>query len=379
MKNCPICNGLVWNSFFNTSTGRIMTGDQRIGNGNLEKIICAQCGVVSNKKTFTDDEIELLYGKEYELNTFEREEHLFFTPNGPIPRSQVFADWLIPHFPKQFETLTEIGCGEGLLLEKIKKIFPNKNLLGFDGSIKATELGRKKGLNIKQKLFLPNDNKLLESDVILLINVIEHIEDICGMIRSISTSLKKGGRIIFCLPIQDYGGYDLFFAEHVWHFTTRHINHLLKNLNLNVIHQDSNHSINHGIGLFICEHNGKTNNDFPKEHTILENTFAYWKNNFDSINEQINKEKFKRIAVFGSGEVLTLFFTFTSLGSQNIVACIDETPSKIGTLKHGIPISNIDWFEKNSADAVFLTVNKKYHQMIKNKLAKYHLNIFSII
>ncbi|PCJ89775.1 MAG: hypothetical protein COA57_01060 [Flavobacteriales bacterium] len=379
MRRCPVCDSVEWDKFFATHTDRIMTGDQRIGSGNLNKIICKNCGTVANKDPFTNEELELLYGKEYELNTLGREEHLFFTKNGPVARSQVFCDWIQPHFPKQFETLIEIGCGEGRLLEKIKKSFSNKNIKGFDGSHKAVTLGKAKGLNITQKLILTEKDAVPNSDVILLINVIEHIENIPGIIKTLIEALTERGRIIFCLPIQDYGGYDLVFAEHVWHFTVNHIIALLHKNGLRVIHAESNHPINHGIGLFVCEKGITKNIPTPKEHRTQKNTINFWKSRFEKLNDWLINQKFEKIAVFGSGEVFTLFLTFTSLGDQNIVACIDETPSKIGTKKHGIPIYNIDWLEANVVEAVFLAINSKYYEQVENKLKQYDVGIYPLI
>jgi len=373
MRICPVSGSSNWTPFYISNTGRIMTGDQRIGNGNLRKIICPESGVVANENPFTHDELEVLYGEEYELNTVGREEHFFYTARGPEARSKVFFDWIEPYLPEQFETLIEIGCGEGNLLYRFSKRFSKKQIIGFDGSRRAVELAKKKGLNVKQKLIEGNE-AIPEADVFILVNVIEHIEEIDLIISSLKKAMRKNGRIIFCLPIQDYGGYDIFFAEHVWHFTARHFITILSRNGLETVYSDVNHPINHGVGLFVCEKacNREVGNIYCSD--IIKKNLIYWENNFMRLDALLNGKSNLRIAVFGAGEVFTLFMAFTSLRDMNIIACVDDT-KQIGSKKHGIPIYTSEWLKENKVDLLLLAVNKKYHDAIEEKFKDIKLNI----
>lgn len=377
MRTCPVSGSQTWIPFYTSKTNRIMTGDQRIREGNLQKIICPHSGVVANERAFTPDELEVFYGEDYELNSLGREEHFFYTTDGPEARSKVFFDWIEPHLPDKFNTLIEIGCGEGNLLARFAKRFPGKNVLGFDGSRKAAELAREKGLRVQQKLILGNE-PLPNADVFILINVIEHVEDITRLVSIAKNALKEDGRIIFCLPVQDYGGYDIFFAEHVWHFTSEHFTAILGRNGLRPVYTDINHPINHGIGLFVCEpiqNNEDINTSFSE---IIKRNLEYWENSFNRLDEIFRSRSFDRVAVFGAGEIFSLFFTFTSLYKQNVIACIDDT-KKPGEEKHGIAIYNSEWLKNNSVDLLLLTVNRKYEQMIRNRFRDTNINIQSII
>lgn len=370
---CPVSGSDKWQPLYSSTTNKIMTGDQRICDGKLEKIICPVSGVVANKNPFSENDLEVLYGKDYELNTYGKEEHFFYTKDGPIARSNVFFQWIKPHIQKEFDTLIEIGCGEGNLLERFSKEFSEKNIIGIDGSHKASELAKKKGLNVQQKLIFGNE-QLPETDVFLLVNVIEHVENIPLLISTLKKSLREKGRIIFCLPIQDYGGYDLFFNEHVWHFTSGHFETILLKNGLKIILSDINHPINHGIGLFICEVD-EVKTEVKAVYTdLIKNNLLFWEEKFKNINTLLEKNKFEKIVIFGAGEVATLFLTFTNLSKQNIIACVDDT-KEAGSKKHGIPVYHSDWLENNPVDFLLLTVNKKYHQMIIDKLTHLKINI----
>ena len=166
--------------------------------------------------------------------------------------SKVLADWILPQLPENFQSLIEVGCGEGFLLEKIQAQFPGKKMLGFEGSRKACELARSKGLSVERKLVVNDGEELPHADVILLVNIIEHIEGIPNFLAALKNALNEDGRIIFCLPIQNHAGYDIFFAEHIWHFTVDQFCYLLHRNGLEIIHHEYNHPVNHGIGIFVC-------------------------------------------------------------------------------------------------------------------------------
>lgn len=356
-----------------------MTGDQRIGPGRLEKIICQRCGVAANKHSFSEKELETLYGEAYELNTLGHEEHIFYTQNGSISRSQVFADWVAPHIPSSAKEILEIGCGEGLLLGKLQTQFPDKAWSGIDGSHKAASMAKEKGLQVNQGLILNDQSSIPEQDVIMLINVIEHIENIDSFIELLKKRLRSNGRIVFCLPIQDFGGYDLAFAEHVWHFTTKHFLQLLTNHKLAVVHHDANHPINHGIGLFICE---KSEAELPQfdleqEAATIKNGWQKWDAIFAHVKEKLDQLDGEPIAVFGSGEVLTLLITFCDI-KHRIAFVLDETPSKIGTTKHEIPVFHPEKLGDSSVKNVLITTNPKYFEQVSEKLKKYGVNCIDI-
>ena len=350
-----------------------MTSDQRIIKGQLKKIIFRESGIVANENLLNSDELSNIYGHEYELNISGDEEHIFYTKDGPVSRSLVFFNWIKPFLHNNFQTLIEIGCGAGNVLEKIVKSFPEKNILGFDGSYKAVELGRKKQLNISQKIFQKNET-LPIADIYLLIGVLEHVEDVEVFILNIREALSEKGRIIICIPIQDYGGYDIYFSDHIWHFTVRQFENLLNKLNLEILYKDFNHPINYGFGLFVCEKARNKNITIINESDILLKNLHFWQERFLKINNWFNDHHFDKIAVFGASEIFTLFMTYSSLAEQNIIACLDDT-KKPGYRKHGITIYNSEWLINNYVDLLLLAVNKKYHEMIKEKYKDLNLNI----
>ncbi len=368
-KVCPVCGENMWESFLEINTRSIITGDQRIIPGTLEKNICKKCRLATNAKRFTKEQIKRLYGKEYILNTLGKEEHNFFTESGAVSRSQVFFDWIEPWLPKKFESLLEIGCGEGNLLVRFNEAFKNSRIMGIEGSEKACTLSRKKGLDVSCRMILSDRDHIPEADVVLSVAVLEHIEDLEGFISVLKKGMKNGGRIIFCVPVQNYPGYDIFFSEHVWHMTTSHFKILFEQNGLKCIHADDSNAVNPGMGLFVCE---KTKAlpliKLTREPFFLEQGRDKWLGIFNEIDQWVKKIKNRQIAVFGTGEIATLFLAFTDVGKLDILAFIDEDPSKIGTLKHGVRVFGLGWFDSHEPVIVLQAINPRYHGAVKEKL-----------
>ena len=98
--------------------------------------------------------------------------------------------------PLQKINILDIGCGGGLLYEPMTRI--GANVTGIDASDKNINIAKlhakKNKLNIKYLYSSPEKLKIKKKfDVILNMEIIEHVEDINFFIRSCSKLLKKNG------------------------------------------------------------------------------------------------------------------------------------------------------------------------------------------
>ena len=98
--------------------------------------------------------------------------------------------------PLQMINILDIGCGGGLLSEPMARL--GANVTGIDASdknIKIAKLHAKKNkLNINYFCSSPEKLKIKKKfDVILNMEIIEHVEDINFFIKSCSKLLKKNG------------------------------------------------------------------------------------------------------------------------------------------------------------------------------------------
>jgi 2-polyprenyl-3-methyl-5-hydroxy-6-metoxy-1,4-benzoquinol methylase len=107
----------------------------------------------------------------------------------------------------EFESLLDVGCGEGRFLSEVSKRFPNKKLAGADTSARALEYARLLNPQLKFTCGDITDPELLAErfDVITLIETLEHVPppEVPGFVRGLRHYLKSDGRLILSVPSEN--------------------------------------------------------------------------------------------------------------------------------------------------------------------------------
>ena len=92
--------------------------------------------------------------------------------------------------------ILDIGCGGGLLTEPMKKL--GANVVGIDASEKNIQVAKihskKNNLDIEYQCASPEKfSTKVKFDVILNMEIVEHVEDVNFFLKSSSKLLRKGG------------------------------------------------------------------------------------------------------------------------------------------------------------------------------------------
>jgi len=139
-----------------------------------------------------------------------------------------------------FNSIVDIGCGDGFFIRKLKEQFPRKKILGIDSSKQAISLA--KILNQDKYLqFLNIDiikNEIPNKfDIVTLIEVLEHIpiNKVDPFLESISKLLKKDGKLILTVPSKNLPIRNI--KRHFQHFNAEHLTKILSEY-FEVIHLD---------------------------------------------------------------------------------------------------------------------------------------------
>ena len=146
-----------------------------------------------------------------EIEKFSKMAEEWWDPNGkfkplhkfnPI-RIRYIKDNIINHFnlkdkskPLNKINILDIGCGGGLLSEPMSRL--GANVVGIDASEKNIKIAKmhatKNNLKIEYKNTSPENLKTNKKfDVILNMEIVEHVEDVNFFIKSCSKLLKKNG------------------------------------------------------------------------------------------------------------------------------------------------------------------------------------------
>jgi ubiquinone/menaquinone biosynthesis C-methylase UbiE len=132
--------------------------------------------------------------------------------------------------------ILDIGCGTGETLSYLKRNYPKCSLYGIDSSAKAVRYSKKRGhRNIKQALAnkLPFRDSFF--DIVLFLDVLEHIKDHQKAIDEAKRVLRKGGKIIITSP-----GLNFIWSKHDENqghqrrYTRSEIKQLAENAKMNI-------------------------------------------------------------------------------------------------------------------------------------------------
>jgi len=161
---------------------------------------------IDNKNNQTDDQRE--------INKFSEMASEWWNPNGkfaPLHKfNPVRQEYLVDKIKNHFSILTngsypfknlnllDVGCGGGLITEPMTRL--GAKVTGIDASEKNINVAKfhAEQMNLKINYLCATPEKLNEQfDVILCLEIIEHVADVDLFIKSCAKLLKKNGIIFF--------------------------------------------------------------------------------------------------------------------------------------------------------------------------------------
>ena len=161
---------------------------------------------IHNKNNQTDDQ--------QEINKFSEMASEWWDPNGkfaPLHKfNPVRQEYLVDKIKNHFSTLPngsypfknlnllDVGCGGGLIAEPMTRL--GAKVTGIDASEKNINVAKfhAEQMNLKINYLCATPEKLDEKfDVILCLEIIEHVADVDLFIKSCAKLLKKNGIIFF--------------------------------------------------------------------------------------------------------------------------------------------------------------------------------------
>ncbi|HVF44250.1 MAG TPA: class I SAM-dependent methyltransferase [Pyrinomonadaceae bacterium] len=118
----------------------------------------------------------------------------------------------------EFDSLLDVGCGEGRFLREASRRFPGRRLLGVDFSARAVEYARllNPGLRFAREDIADGAAPAESFDVVTLIETLEHVPP--GVLREFVAGLRRrvneGGLLVVSVPSKNIK----MSAKHYQHF-----------------------------------------------------------------------------------------------------------------------------------------------------------------
>ena len=367
---CDLCGDSGTAVLMEGISSRSMTSDSRVVDHRLLKRECSRCGLARDGNARTAMALANMYREDYSLNVYQSE-YCFFTDDGPVPRSQVFFQWIrrvlgeANHQP--LKKILEVGCGSGDLMKRISEAFPHATCIGVEMSERASSEGGKRGLRIIQGDF--NAAPEEKFDFIYAVGVLEHVPSPSKLLTAIRDRLAPSGVLILSQPVQDVIGYDIFFADHLHHFASGHLSMYAKKLGFFEEIKVIGHPMMPNFSLHLWK------KSFPerdlnvlKIKTKCRESVRIYIDFFHRVNrlvEEVQADSKRKLSVFGLNEVFALLMANTKLWKAEIACGLSDIET------HGpidFPVVKPERVLEFSVTDVLMCVNRVYEKQVRQRL-----------
>lgn len=125
-----------------------------------------------------------------------------------------------------FESLVDIGCGDGRFLSEAAERYPERDVLGVDYSARAIELARALNPDVSyENANIFDDDLPRQFDAATMIEVLEHIppQEVEAFLGAVARSITPGGSLIVTVPHVNKP----LQAKHYQHFSSDTLRGLL--------------------------------------------------------------------------------------------------------------------------------------------------------
>lgn len=167
---------------------------------------CVNCFLIFSQKTYSQDEIQEVYDHLYndENPQYKRHSIVEFEQ---LKKGKIQVGYnksrLINKYLNNNSKVLEIGSGIGLMGCFIKRNIPKCSYTGVEIDKKVNEKAKSFGLDVHLGDFTIIENFDREYDVVMMWEVLEHIQDLKKCLSIINNKLVKGGVFIFSVPNYD--------------------------------------------------------------------------------------------------------------------------------------------------------------------------------
>ena len=337
LSSCLICGGDRWQALPEVGP-QSMASDWRVLPMPLRKRVCVDCGLVSSVAPPPS-------------GLFEGGYSLYAHAPGAAPREQrrqrLYARW-IEHARQRAgqsappESVLDVGCGNGSLLMALGELWPSATLAGCDPSAEAVAHARGAGCRVWQGTAssLPTD---LEVDLVVSVNVIEHVDDPLAFLRTLGRRLSRDGLLALICPDGARAGVELLIADHAYSFAPSHLAAILERAQLGRRHLEAAPP---DLGSFqIVVADNRPGSSTPTVTTAIDSRrLGTYLQRWSALDGQLVSRLGNRgVSCFGVGEAAGLLRAYAPRTWQRVRSCTadDITESSRFGLVPAVPLDQL--------------------------------------
>ena len=368
--NCPICNSSLIDIL--KEFPQSITSDSKMIDKSVSIVICTDCGNLFNSQGARNN-ISNFYQNSYDLlgSSFQAETRIFGDK-----KSFSISDWRLKHLQSlnilpNIGNVLDIGCGKGNFLQKFNSLFPDWNLYGIESSKSSLSIAKNNLSNsiFHERIYNKNlfDHKF---DLIVALNVLEHIEEPKLFLENIFNDLTENGLVCFDIPNFKVNPIDVYVYDHLTHFTSETLVNLLQNIGFKILKLVEN--TNQVPILVICTKNLKKlplKNFYNMTKRLVDDSLIYNEELFSTYNF-VNKT-YEQFGVVGLGIPVWKGIQNRILDSSKIFSFYDENQTIIGSKYDGILVKSLDEISHEKSLPLIYSVSPCYIDNLKQKIYSY--------
>ena len=335
----------------------------------LRVLVCNLCWLVQTEDIIGADEIF-------------SEDYAYFSSYSSswLNHVKTYVDNVVVRFNLGDQSIVvEVGANDGYLLQYIKE--KNIPCYGIEPTHSTAVVAKKKGIEIIEEFFCGQKARELagqgrQADLITANNVLAHVEDINGFVKSFAILLKPEGVATFEFPhllnLIEHNQFDTIYHEHYSYLSLTAVQTIFEANDLTIF--DVEELSTHGGSLRVYAQRGDTgkqsisgivNTLIAREEMVGIRKLAYYRG-FQNKVEKVKidfldflieaKKSKKKVVAYGAAAKGNTMMNFAGIRPDLIAYVIDKNPAKQKKYMPGsrIPIKEEQYLKNDSPDYVIV-------------------------
>ncbi|OSA93192.1 UNVERIFIED_ORG: hypothetical protein B2H98_14315 [Clostridium botulinum] len=365
--HCPVCeNNDIDNIFESEINEVILHGIIKV---KVNIGICKKCGLVFQNPV--PDETSLNEYYKLQSDTIEQSDDI---------RSEYYEIYTYIKNNTNYELINkvlDIGCRRGEMLKLFKN--DNKHILGIEPSECNVKYLNEVLIPVIKGTFNNQVVKNKQFNLIMLINVLEHIKNPGKIVTEIYNKLTSNGYLFISVPnfdkcindknINNISNY--FGFQHLQYFTLDTLVSLLQKSGFNIIKYDiKDSSIN-----VICNVSNDIKLEFKNQYERNKEMLTEFLNgrkqklaNLVYILKNLNSNG---LVIYGAGAHTTQLMQIMNFDKLNLVGICDSDENKYGMSLGGFKVCNINELDASKFNDILISSNAYQDEIYKYLIGKF--------